>query len=325
LTPNELILMYGRQLLRQAPFHTGEVHAMDTSEIPQYATRELLNVSMQFEVPRPDVAGTDGFEPTWPHLISPNLEWAEEHFLERVSGVPMNPAPSHVRWPYAQKSNAQHTDEAGTFSHTYPERFWPRYNTNAVTMYPPLFWETHSVMSTSDGTQILDKHGDVVWEGTDDAYIEKLVELGGKHPERRGIRYRYGDLQDVLNLMDRSPLTRQAFLPVWFPEDTGAVDRQRVPCTLGYHFIIRDRRLYVTYFMRSCDYVRYLRDDIYMAGRLAQWMVTQLTDRWDSGGIREGFPEDQVFPLVPGTLTLHITSLHAFVGDDYTIRRMVGS
>jgi thymidylate synthase len=300
--------MHGRQLLRQDSFHTGEVHAMDTSGIPQYATRELLNVSMHFDLP--------GDVDTWAELTRPNREWAEEHFAERVSGKPLNPAPSHVRWPYAQKNNAQHVDDNKQFSHTYPERFWPRWNVNAITMKPG-FWNHHRTIQIGDDVEVTNDHEDVVWKGTSEEFNQAMVASGhGTHPERKGVRYRYGDLRDVLNLMERSLYTRQAYLPVWFPEDTGAVDKQRVPCTIGYHFIVRPSgideapdRLHMVYYMRSCDYVRYLRDDIYMAGRLGQWVANKLTI--------------QGHEIIPDSLTLHITSLHSFVGDDYVIRKMV--
>lgn len=269
MTPNELILQHGRLLLRQDAFHTGEVHAMDTASIPQYATRELLNVSLHFDLP--------GDVDTWASLVSPNREWADEHFAERVSGEPMNPAPSHVNWPYAQANNARHTQD-GVFSHTYPERFWPKFANVGQTR--------------PNGRQVFVPHN--------------------------GIRYAYGDLGDVVDLMDRSLYTRQAFLPVWFPEDTGATEKQRVPCTIGYHFIVRPSgvddapdRLHVVYFMRSCDYVRYLRDDIYMAGRLAQWVCDALVVRGHD--------------VFADSLTMHITSLHSFVGDDWAIKRQVGN
>src|SRR3546814_17811567 len=78
----------------------------------------------------------------------------------------------------------------------------------------------------------------------------------------------------------RSPYTRQAYLPVWFPEDTGSASGQRVPCTLGYQFLIREtpagKVLHIIYNMRSCDFMRHLADDIYMTIRLAQWMPDQL-------------------------------------------------
>ena len=66
----------------------------------------------------------------------------------------------------------------------------------------------------------------------------------------------YGDLDDVVTLLTNDPLTRQAFLPMWFPEDTGVVHGTRVPCSLGYHFMQRDGRLSITYYIRSCDIVR---------------------------------------------------------------------
>src|SRR3954468_15378336 len=94
----------------------------------------------------------------------------------------------------------------------------------------------------------------------------------------RGIRYDYGDLQDVVDMLVRSPYTRQAVLPVWFPEDTGAVHGERVPCTLIYHWMLRDGRLHCFYDIRSCDFVRYFRDDVYFAMRLTQWLIEQVQD-----------------------------------------------
>ena len=47
----------------------------------------------------------------------PNLPWADDHFEERVCGLPLNPPPSHVNWPFAQRGNEKF---GGTtkFSHT---------------------------------------------------------------------------------------------------------------------------------------------------------------------------------------------------------------
>jgi thymidylate synthase len=120
-----------------------------------------------------------------------------------------------------------------------------------------------------------------------------------------GVRFQYGDLMDVVNLLAKDPTTRQAYLPVWFPEDTGAVDGQRVPCTLGYHFRLRDGKLNCTYNMRSCDYLRHLRDDIYMAMRLMYWVADMF---WT-----ETHHETPGFQL--GTLVMTIGSLHIFDGD----------
>lgn len=162
--------------------------------------------------------------------VAPQLPWAEEHFLERVSGTPHNPPPSSERWPGNAGSPEHRAD--GLYAHTYPERFWPR------SLLPD------------------------------------------------GVRFRTGDLSDVIELLRRDPTTRQAVLPVWFPEDTGAVEGQRVPCTIAYWFVLRGDHLHATYFIRSCDYFRHLRDDIYLAGRLVQWLIWQL--KWDDD-VRPGF------------------------------------
>jgi hypothetical protein len=194
--------------------------------------------------------------------IRPNLPWADEHFDERVGGQPLNPPPSHVRWPFAQKNNAQFGGH-DKFSHTYPERIWPKYALD----------EPNSVLS--------------------------------------GIRYEYGDFGDVLDLMEREPFTRQAFLPIWFPEDTGTVHGERVPCTLGYQFIRRGNHMHMTYYIRSCDYIRHFRDDVYMACRKLMWLLDNLKQRdpkrWSD--------------VTPGYFVMHITSLHCFNSEKGILRQ----
>jgi hypothetical protein len=216
---------------------------------PEMVPLELQNVTLEVKIPE-----TDGQLREW---LKPSLPWAEEHFQERICGEPLNPPPSHVRWPYARKDNDEHTEE-GRFSHTYPERFWPKH---------------------AGHTQCTEYCGDTF-----------------------GIRYHYGDLQDVVNMMVEDPMTRQAYLPVFFPEDTGATEGQRIPCTLGYLFQIREDRMHITYHIRSCDFLRHFTDDVYMGMRLAQWM-------------REAVQEQGQEGMSMGNLTMCIGSLHVFAGD----------
>ena len=205
-----------------------------------------------------------------------HMPWAEDHFRERVSGEPLNPPPSEEWWPFAQKVNRDHKSEpGGKFSHTYPERFWSKYA-----------GEAYEDMAQSNSLDWQPLHG---------------------------IRFDYGDLQDVVNQLTRGPLTRQAYLPIWFPEDTGAVHGKRVPCTLGYHFLIRQGVLQIVYYMRSCDLIRHFQDDVYMAGRLAQWMVQEILANQIVSGYN--FANPQEAPLKVGHLIMHIVSLHCFAGD----------
>ena len=127
---------------------------------------------------------------------------------------------------------------------------------------------------------------------------------------RVGIRYYWGNLDNVVELLLRDPFTRQAYLPIWFPEDTGAQDKQRVPCTLGYHFLRRGNKLHLFYPIRSCDAVRHLSNDVYMACRLVQWVLEELrskNEEWDK--------------VVPGNLDMHIVSLHCFKQEAFLLRK----
>lgn len=132
---------------------------------------------------------------------------------------------------------------------------------------------------------------------------------------RRGIRYEYGDLNDVVNHLLGDPLTRQAYLPVWFPEDTGVVHGERVPCTLGYHFIQRKGYLHSTYYIRSCDFVRHFRDDLYLSVRLQLWILEQLRAlERIAVNIPQGTPRFWE-KVKPGWFTFHCVSMHMFIND----------
>jgi len=165
------------------------------------------------------------------------------------------------------------------------------------------------------------KHGQEFSHTYPERIWGKLAAIGTTRPNGRqvfvphnGIRYEYGDLNDVVNMLTANPLTRQAFLPIWFPEDTGAVQGQRVPCTLGYHFLIRNGQAEIVYYIRSCDLLRHFTDDVYMACRLLQWVVGKL----QGNGI----------DVNASSLIMHISSLHVFRGDyprmDQIMARMGG-
>lgn len=220
----------------------GRVHAQANNQLMFELNHTML------------VWGIDSELSAWQETVKPNLPWAEDHFLERVSGEPLNPPPSASWWPFNQNDNEVHKKD-NKFSHTYPERFWPQY------------------------------------------VVDKDI-------PQQGIRFPYGDLADLIEILRNDRMTRQAYLPVWFPEDLhAALIGERVPCTLGYHFLQTETNtLDCTYFMRSCDLVRFFRDDIYMAGRLAHYVCSHTG-------------------LIPGRLVVHISNLHAFEADRYYLQQ----
>lgn len=263
LSGNQGDFLLLRQRLAQALLDAPVVHAarwqqLDVSASDAHATYELLNVTMQLEMP-PAVLAAQA-------QIQPDLPWAEKHFRERVGGLPINPGVEHANWPYHAQGADLHLKDiwdytgrkARGYDHNYMERMWP--------------------------TDINDGNGST-WNG---------------------YRFAVGDLGDVVEQLKHDPTTRQAYLPIWFPEDTGATSGQRVPCSLGYHFIIRNGELHCQYNLRSVEIYRHFTNDVYMAIRLAQWVADQVGDA-----------VSQV-----GKLTMNMVSFHGFVGDTYYIEEM---
>lgn len=239
----------------------GRWQGVPTAGKPDLTTVELLDWTAEVPVDRRGRTFHEGFTLTdlLAQEIEPNREWADEHFAERIGGLPLNPDPSHERWPHWRGQDST-TKEDGKFSHTYSERFWPRYA------------------------------GDNM----------RGRGAGGL----RGIRYTLGDYEHLISLMANEPHGRQAYLPIFFPEDTGAVHGGRIPCTLGYHFMLRRGQLHMWYDIRSCDLYRHLRDDVYLAVLLMLHTIEKLRPlhtAWASAK--------------PGTLYFKAHSLHIHKGD----------
>jgi len=273
-------------LVAQDPIQTDTWQGMDVRNSKAHYMHELEDVTFLIS----NVSGDADAYPPLSTMIKADLPWAEDHFQERVGGVPLNPPPSSMYWPYAVRGNGDHLG-GGVFDHTYPERFWPRFANEGHTR--------------PNGRQVFVPHN--------------------------GIRFEYGDLSDVVALLVHDRGTRQAYLPVWFPEDTGATDAKgspiRVPCTLGYHFMIRKNKLSCRYYIRSCDVFRHLNNDMYFAVRLMEWMAdtvnhyTALEYDNDPGHLCPPMPAD----ITPGRLMVHVASLHLFVADKVKLKERMNS
>ena len=226
----------------------------DVKRRPGHRMREVFNTSFTVPVNYKN-------HQSYQEDIGPNLPWADDHFEERVGGLPLNPGEQWKNWPWALSADRHRTKDE-QFSHTYMERYWPK---EAGLMHQKKPWQQF---------------------------------------QNIGIWYNYADLSDVVEHLFQHPETRQAYLPVWFPEDTGVVHGERVPCTLGYHFFYRMGYLHMTYYIRSCDFTRHFRDDLYLSLRLQLWVLDQLRDQ------SEAFKNAK-----PGNFVFHCVSMHCFEND----------
>lgn len=252
--------------------HTERWQGVDIKARPEMATHEIRHHMFRIET-----MGLTNLE-YYQRQIEPNLPWADDHFVERVSGRPINPGEQWKHWPYAH--SAEKFLVGGKFNHNYMERYWPR-------------WAGLVEQPTIDALN-----------------FDQFMDSSGPFHPHEGIYNEYGDLAHVVDQLVREPLTRQAILPVFFPEDTGARHGGRVPCSLFYQFLVRDGCMDITYMLRSCDLMRHFRDDIYLTVRLLLWVLDECRKK------NEAFRN-----VVPGQFNMMITSLHVFRND---YRQMFG-
>jgi len=102
----------------------------------------------------------------------------------------------------------------------------------------------------------------------------------------------------VIRELRRNSNTRQAVLTIYdrYQDMMNWGGKARVPCSLSYQFIIRNRKLRLIYSMRSCDFLKHFAADVALALLLQGEIAKELK-------------------LNPGTFTHFLGSLHAFHGD----------
>src|SRR5580693_1440095 len=144
--------------------HPDRWQSVDVTNKPEMATHEVLNHTLRGQVDTEDLVNVA-------HDIEPNLPWADDHFLERVSGEPLNPGVQWAKWPWGHSADkARHVempDGNRGFSHTYMERYWPK-EANDVN-------RRRAMEAGAQG------------------------KIGYAHDRQMGIRYAYGDLADVVD------------------------------------------------------------------------------------------------------------------------------
>ena len=89
-------------------------------------------------------------------------------------------------------------------------------------------------------------------------------------------------------------------------DGTAALAGERVPCTFGWHYMLRDNKLHCAYHMRSCDVMRHLHNDLFFANALCLLLIEQ------SG-----------LDAKPGIMHFSASSLHCFQVDKYGLNIMV--
>ena len=85
---------------------------------------------------------------------------------------------------------------------------------------------------------------------------------------------RIGDqVKKLIEEFKVNPTTRQAYLSIWDPNiDVDKIGKERVPCSLGYHFMIRDGKMECRYMIRSNDLMEHWSYDVWLAITLQEYI-----------------------------------------------------
>lgn len=99
------------------------------------------------------------------------------------------------------------------------------------------------------------------------------VKFAYAYPDRLS---RYAQVENVISALKNDPMSRQAYVAMWDAEDSLKLGQRRVPCSLGWHFMIRGGQLDIMYFMRSCEFSTHFQNDIYLAMRLQEYIAERV-------------------------------------------------
>lgn len=172
--------------------------------------------------------------------------------------------------------------------------------------------------STSELSDMMNFSGANIDWATMELRDRLLMELSNKNPGRAfmtdldnwkgflrdgAFSYTYAErwqyqLPYIIRELRSRPNTRQAVMTMYdvHQDMMNWGGRDRVPCSLSYQFVLRDRSLSMIYNQRSCDFVRFFATDVYHSCGLLQYVAKEL-------GVNRG------------SFVHVIGSLHAFAKD----------
>lgn len=107
-----------------------------------------------------------------------------------------------------------------------------------------------------------------VWE----EFVESSGEFAYTYSERLG-----KNIDKLVTELRIHPESRQLFLGIWDKsiDVRNLGGEHRIPCTLGYWFLLRQHRLDMTYLQRSSDYVTHLQNDLWLATKMLLFVAEQ--------------------------------------------------
>jgi len=101
--------------------------------------------------------------------------------------------------------------------------------------------------------------------------VGSITQMAYTYPERFAMNWQ---VRKIIYELRNHPASRQLFVSMWDPhQDIDRIGDRRVPCSLGWHFMLRDGKLHMTYYMRSCDFMTHWHNDCWLALKLLHYVA----------------------------------------------------
>lgn len=101
-----------------------------------------------------------------------------------------------------------------------------------------------------------------------------LLEEDGRFSYTYSQRLAQAYPKGLLQALRINPESRQVYLGIWDPVADGLrLGKRRVPCSLGYHILVRRGRVEIIYTMRSNDFATHWDNDCWMALQIQRWFA----------------------------------------------------
>lgn len=121
--------------------------------------------------------------------------------------------------------------------------------------------------------------------------------------DKKRFAYTYSEridpqVQNVIDVLKNDPGSRQAIIQIYdkHKDMHNYGGKHRIPCSLMYHFMVRNDRLDIIYYSRSMDWMTHGKNDIVLASMMKNYIAEKLK-------------------LVGGRTFVSVSSLHAYKKD----------
>jgi thymidylate synthase len=87
----------------------------------------------------------------------------------------------------------------------------------------------------------------------------------------------YWQIDAIIKELKKNPETRQAIIQIHNRIiDQERMGKQRVPCSMTYSFMLRNKKLDLIYYMRSTDFSTHFQNDLWLASELQQYIAKKI-------------------------------------------------